>query len=102
MSWRRWTAAYAGAAAASWLLALAGAWGGNLAFVAGALLILVSVGFIGVGGERRFRTVRGLFGTPIAAQPIEPERRRWQISTGVKVFLLGVAVWAPLLVLAFR
>lgn len=97
----RWIAACVGAALLSALLATyGGAWGGNLAFIAGGILILSSVGFIGIGGERRFRLVRNLLGMPIAADPIEPEKRQRQISTGVKVFLLGFSLWLPLLVIA--
>lgn len=97
-----WIAACLGALVLSTLLALTSDAGGNLAFVAGALLIVSSVFFIGIGGERRFRTVRNLFGVPIAADPIEPEKRQRQIATGVKVFLLGASLWAPLVYLAFR
>ncbi|HUR69554.1 MAG TPA: hypothetical protein VM370_09940 [Candidatus Thermoplasmatota archaeon] len=97
-----WGAAYVAGFGLSAILALTSAAGGNAAFVAGALLIVASVFFIGIGGERRMRIVRGLMGSPIAADPIEPEKRQRQISTGVKVFLLGVAVWTPLIVLAWR
>lgn len=102
MSGWAWAGACAGALVISTLLALASDTGGNAAFVAGAILIVASLFFIGMGGERRFRVVRNLFGVPIAADPIEPEKRQRQIATGVKVFLLGVSLWLPLLYLAFR
>ena len=97
-----WAAACAAGLVLSTLLALTSDAGGNLAFVAGAALILASMFFIGLGNERKFRTVRNLFGVPIAADPIEPEKRQRQISTGVKVFLVGASLWVPLLYLAFR
>jgi hypothetical protein len=98
----KWAGAWAGAGAASLGLALVSPAGGNVAFVVGALLILSSVFFIGLGGERRYRVVRSMMGVPISKDPIEPEKRQRQISIGVRIFVLGLAIWAPLVVLALR
>lgn len=75
---------------------------GNALFIAGAVVILVSVGFVGAGGETRVKIVRNTVGIPVTVEKVDPVKRQVQISTGMKVFLLGLALWAPLLYLAFR
>lgn len=102
MSWPRWALAYAAALASSALLATLTGWGGNAAFIAGALVILASVGFVRTGSEARFHVVRDLFYKPVAVEPQDPTERQQQISTGMRIFLLGIAMWAPLVVIALR
>lgn len=102
MSRWAWPAACLGALALSTLLALLSPAGGNAAFVAGAVVILVSIGFVGFGGSTRFRIVRGLFGDPVAVERQDPTKRAREISLGLKIFLVGVALWAPLAFLALR
>lgn len=109
MTWRAgawagawvWVGACAGALLLSAVLALTTGWGGDVAFILGALVILASVGFIGTGGETRFRIIRNMFGTPVAVEQHDPEKRRRELSMGVKVFLLGLSLWAPLIWKAF-
>jgi len=101
-AWARWPLAYVGLAALAALVGLAGVGVGNALFIAGAAAILASAGFVGLGGERRFRIVRDLFGQPVAVAPKDAEERRREISTGMKLFVLGLALWAPLLVLTLR
>lgn len=100
--WARWPLLYlallASGSLAGWLTIGVG----NALFVVGALVILASVGFVGFGGESRFRVIRNLFGHPVGVEETDPEKRRRQISTGMKVFLLGLALWAPLAWLALR
>lgn len=100
--WAGWILAYACCVVVAWALAAFTRYGGDIAFIAGGLVILLSVGFIGFGGERRLKIRRNIMGVPIGKDPIDPARRSAQIATGIRVFLLGLALWLPLLVLAWR
>ena len=102
MSWQAWGAAYVAALGVSAIAASVSPIAGNVAFVVGAALVLTSIVFFGVGGERRAKKVRDLMGVPVGEEPIDAAKRRRQVSTGLKVFLLGAALWAPLLWIAFR
>jgi hypothetical protein len=97
----RWWVAYGAALGVSTVLAYATSWGSNVSFVAGALTILVSVGFIGFGGDRRFRIIRNIVGVPVSKEAVDPMKRKEQVSTGIRVFLLGSVIWLPLLLRAF-
>lgn len=99
--WTRWGLAYVGCFGVSWLLATLPGRGGDVAFLVGALTILASVGFIGTGGEKRMKVVRNMMGVPVAKEEVDPVKRAGQISTGLKVFLLGLVIWVPLLFYAF-
>lgn len=101
-SWSRWSLLYVAITGAAALVGRLTIGVGNAMFIAGALAILSSVGFIRLGGERGLHVVRDLFGRPVALEEQEPDTRRAQISTGLKIFLLGLALWAPLLYLALR
>lgn len=90
----RWALAYAA------LLALASAVGaltplgvGNAIFVAGACAVLASLAFIRLGGERT-RAGRDITGAPLWT--VDPDARRAEIRRGLRIFLLGVALWAAL------
>ncbi|HET6405047.1 MAG TPA: hypothetical protein VFH78_10405 [Candidatus Thermoplasmatota archaeon] len=100
--WARWPLAYVALASLAALVGWRTVGVGDALFAAGALAILASIPFVGLGGERRFRVLRGLFGQPIALEERDPAERRRQISLGMKVFLLGLALWAPLLYPALR
>lgn len=97
-----WPLLYAVTLSVSALLGYATFGVGNAVFVAGALAILASVGFVGAGGETRIKIVRNITGFPVTLEKVDPVKRQAQISTGMKVFLLGLALWAPLVYLTFR
>lgn len=99
--WPLWILAYGAGFGGATLLTTFTRWGGNAAFITGAVVILVSIGFIGTGGSTGIKVIRNLAGMPVATEKVEPAKRSFQISRGVRVFLLGLAIWAPLLVRAF-
>lgn len=102
LGWLRWPVAYALILGAASLVGWLSFGVGNAIFLAGALVILSSIGFVGIGSDSRFKLVRNMIGFPVALEKVDPEKRRHEISTGMKVFLLGIALWAPLLGLTFR
>ena len=95
----RWVVAYAALLGLCALVGLATPVGfGNAAFVAGAALILASLAFIRTGGSRRRVLVRDVKGTPIAMERVPSGERDVEIRRGVGLFLLGLGLWAPLVV----
>ena len=101
--WARWVAAYLVLLLLAALLAVL-PWldlGGAM-FLLGALGVLVAAFLLRTGGERRVVTLRAPDGTPLRREPVDPERRAREVRLGVFLFLLGLALWAPLAAMAFR
>lgn len=68
---------------------------GNAVFIEGALLILASIGFVRLGGERTL-VARDIDGRP--QWGIAPEKRRREVRRGLTLLGLGLTLWALLLV----
>ena len=95
--WQRWLAAYAVLALLAALVGLATPMHvGTAFFLTGAVVVLVSLSKIRLGGHRKTITQRDIQGRPIFKETtVVPERER-DIREGIGVFLLGLALWAPL------
>lgn len=95
----RWALAYVALLAGSAGLGAATPLGaGNGVFLAGAVAILASVTQIRLGGPRQKVVGRTMKGAPLKG-PMPSDERRQEIQRGVGLFLLGLAMWAPLLAL---
>lgn len=96
--WQRWLGAYAAIVLAALLVGVVTPLGaGNAWFIAGALVILASLGFIRLGSHRKAIVHRDLDGRRLFKEHVISEERETQIQLGVRLFLLGLAVWALLL-----
>lgn len=93
-SWAKWIVAFAT------ILPLAAGIGivlgigpGNAVFMAGAGAILGSLFYIRLGGDKAI-VDRTIHGKPILG--VDEEKRKKEIGTGLRLFLLGAALWAAL------
>lgn len=95
--WLRWPALYLVAAMLASAVGAATFGVGNALFVAGALLILASLGFLRTGGARSVVVSRDIQGRKVK-ELVPKEKRDREIARGVALFLVGVALWASALV----
>lgn len=97
-SWARWALAYAGIVL---VCVGVGAWTpvgiGNMLFFAGIGAFAGSLVFIRLGGPRTL-VARSQKGEPIWS--LDPDKRKAEIRRGWRFFFLGLALWAPLPVMA--
>lgn len=101
-AWARWPLAYVALVAASALVGWPTIGIGNAIFIAGAALVGVSLFDIRHGGRRKIVVARSLDGKPLTKEWMPEQEREREIRRGVRLFLLGLAMWATLLVpLAF-
>lgn len=94
--WGKWVLAYVAALGLSSLVGYATPLGvGNAIFLAGAAAVLVSLTFIRLGGPK------ALVGRDLKGKPMfdyDNQKRNAELKRGVGIFLLGMALWAVLLV----
>ena len=99
-AWARYGSLYLASLALALLLGLHPSLGwGNALFLAGAVWILASTTQIRAGGHRKTLTHRDIQGRPLFKEKIVSPERETQIQRGVRMFLVGIALWAPLLAL---
>lgn len=72
---------------------------GDALFLAGAVVILVSLGRIRLGGARKKVIHRDLQGRRLFTEMVVAPERAQEIRQGLALFALGLALWAPLPVL---
>ena len=95
--WQRWLLTYAALAALGLVVGLATPLGtGNSWFIEGALVMLYSLSFIRLGSHRRTIVHRDIQGRRLFKEEIIDEKRETEIRRGVKVFAMGMALWALL------
>lgn len=101
-AWARGVVAYAAALASCLLLGVLTPWdAGAFLFLGGALAILASAWLIRLGGPRTVVTLRAPDGKILRREPLPEDARRREIGRGVALFLLGLALWAPLVARAY-
>ena len=88
----RWLAAFGVVAAASALVgALTPLGVGGALFVAGAVAVFASIGFVRLGGAKTL-VGRTPGGVPIFGD--DPAKRERELRMGIGVFVLALALWA--------
>lgn len=92
--WQRWLVVYAALALSATLVGLATPMHvGTAFFLVGAIVMLVSLSKIRLGGHRATITQRDIQGRPLFKEKtILPEREN-DIREGIGIFLLGLALW---------
>jgi hypothetical protein len=93
----RWPLAFLALLAASALVGRLSVGVGNAVFLAGALLVLGSLLFIRHGGRRKVVVARAPDGKPLRRELVPDDVRAGEVRRGVALFLLGIALWAALL-----